>query len=283
MQRRWLGVLGSLVLASNAAAQLEITCSVPGTFIDISGTGTALGLDDEGVAEITPGFDLTTTLFAGDGTGRVWVSNNGAVGFLGDEGSAGAFYLNTDLPNFALFGGSHGVPQALAVYWDDLDSDTGDVYYETIGDPGSRVLIIQWQDRPHYPGDAVIDGDEATFQVQVFEDASSGYAQLLFEDVDFQDPALDNGASATIGYQAGGIGNTVQWSFNTPGSVQAGDVLTLRDVGDVDGDGTVGINDFLDLLGGWGPCADVCACAADFDGDSEVGITDFLTLLGCWD
>ncbi len=54
--------------------------------------------------------------------------------------------------------------------------------------------------------------------------------------------------------------------------------------GDLNGDGTVGIEDFLMLLGAWGPCAHPClpSCAADFDGDCVVGITDFLTLLGNW-
>jgi hypothetical protein len=284
MWRPGLALFGILLVASTAAAQLETTCSLAGSFIDISTTGTGLGLGDDGVVEIPPGFDLTATLFAGDGSGRIWVSNNGAVGFLGDGGSVGAFYLNTTLPNFGLFGGAHGTPQALALYWDDFDSDTGDVYYETVGAAGSRVLVIQWQDRPHYPGDAVIDGDEATFQVQIFEDASSGsgYAQFIFQDVDFQDPALDEGASSTIGYQAGGIENDVQWSFNTPGAVGAGDVLTLRRIGDSNGDGTVDILDFLLMLGTWGPCADCCACASDFDDDCEVSITDFLLLLAWW-
>ncbi len=265
-----------------AVAELQITDSIPGVFIDISATGTALGLGDDGVAEIAPGFDLAGTLFAGDGSGRIWVANNGAIGFLGDGGISGAFFQNQALPNFSLFGGAHGMPQALAVYWDDLDSDTGDVYHETLGTPGSQVLIIQWQDRPHFPGDAVLDGDEATFQVQIFEGGGPGYVQLLYQDVDFQDPSLDDGASATIGYQAGGIENDVEWSFNMPASVHAGEVLTLRQVGDVDGDGSVGINDFLDLLAAWGPCADCGDCPADFDGDCEVGITDFLELLANW-
>ncbi len=54
--------------------------------------------------------------------------------------------------------------------------------------------------------------------------------------------------------------------------------------GDLDGDGTVGILDFLALLGAWGPCPAPCSpsCLADLDGDCIVGITDFLILLGNW-
>ncbi len=68
-------------------------------------------------------------------------------------------------------------------------------------------------------------------------------------------------------------------------------VVILRNVdtnesipGDVDGDGTVGILDFLALLAAWGPCPAPCppACFADVDGDCTVGILDFLILLANW-
>ncbi len=53
--------------------------------------------------------------------------------------------------------------------------------------------------------------------------------------------------------------------------------------GDLDGDGTVGILDFLALLAAWGPCPDPpTTCPADLDSDGTVGILDFLTLLGNW-
>jgi len=51
---------------------------------------------------------------------------------------------------------------------------------------------------------------------------------------------------------------------------------------DLDGDGIVGIVDFLALLEAWGSCSDCGTCPADFDGDCAVGITDFLLLLGNW-
>ena len=61
-------------------------------------------------------------------------------------------------------------------------------------------------------------------------------------------------------------------------------VTTGGPVGDLDGDGLVGITDFLTLLASWGPCAAPCppTCPADLDGDCLVGITDFLILLANW-
>ena len=55
-------------------------------------------------------------------------------------------------------------------------------------------------------------------------------------------------------------------------------------LGDLDGDDSVGIADFLMLLGNWGPCDQPCppACPGDIDADCEVGITDFLLLLANW-
>ncbi len=55
-------------------------------------------------------------------------------------------------------------------------------------------------------------------------------------------------------------------------------------VGDLDGDGSVGILDFLALLAAWGPCPAPCppSCLGDLDGDCSVGINDFLILLANW-
>ena len=54
-------------------------------------------------------------------------------------------------------------------------------------------------------------------------------------------------------------------------------------LGDLDGDGSVGIVDFLLLLAAWGPCPEQpTPCSADLDGDGLVGITDLLILLANW-
>jgi hypothetical protein len=53
-------------------------------------------------------------------------------------------------------------------------------------------------------------------------------------------------------------------------------------LGDTDGDGDVDVNDFLELLAAWGPCADCDYCPADFNGDCSVDVLDFLILLANW-
>jgi hypothetical protein len=49
--------------------------------------------------------------------------------------------------------------------------------------------------------------------------------------------------------------------------------------GDVDGNGSVEVTDFLLLLSAWGPNP---GHPADFDGDGVVGVTDLLIVLGNW-
>ena len=55
-------------------------------------------------------------------------------------------------------------------------------------------------------------------------------------------------------------------------------------IGDIDGDGIVGVNDMLLLLADWGPCEDPCppTCVADLTDDCIVGVNDFLLLLANW-
>jgi subtilisin family serine protease len=51
---------------------------------------------------------------------------------------------------------------------------------------------------------------------------------------------------------------------------------------DLDGDGVVGVFDFLLLLQGWGACPADPGCAGDIDRDGQVAVNDFLLLLAHW-
>jgi hypothetical protein len=48
---------------------------------------------------------------------------------------------------------------------------------------------------------------------------------------------------------------------------------------DLDGDGVVGIIEFLEVLAAWGAC---WCCGGDIDGDGVVGVLDFLAVLEAW-
>jgi uncharacterized membrane protein len=74
--------------------------------------------------------------------------------------------------------------------------------------------------------------------------------------------------------------------LDTPGPGFERHAFVLSPIGenpsDLDGDGIVGIVDFLELLGAWGPWGAGVVCRADVDLDCTVGVTDFLRLLGDW-
>lgn len=183
--------------SSNAAA-----------FVDISSTGTSLGLDDDGEATIT-----TTVGNAIFPAGSVTVGNNGAV--VAGAGVA-IDYVNENLPT------ADYAAQALLPFWDDIDDNTGDVYWQETTIGGINSLIIQWNARPHFN-----NVGEGTFQVQLF-DSGPVLARYAYQDVEFGDVAFDGGASATIGYQASSTSG-MEFSFNTA-SVSNGDVIDILDL-----------------------------------------------------
>jgi len=52
--------------------------------------------------------------------------------------------------------------------------------------------------------------------------------------------------------------------------------------GDLNGSGSVGFDDLLQLLAAWGPCPPPQLCPADLDCDGLVGFNDLLQLLAAW-
>ena len=204
---------------------LSIVDNIPGSFTDISQTGTSLGIGDEGEA--------TINTFIGNAvfpSGNVVVGNNGGVGFA--PPSTDLAPNNAPIPSAGAFGGG----QAALPHWDDVGNDIGNVYWEVIG----NTLIFQWDNRsllddPDVPADPPdpADPNRVTFQLQIFGGVplpgpgeTNVFAQFIYRDVN--NPMRGGGTSATIGYQDGGRGfNDVQWSFNAPNAVSDGTVLSL--------------------------------------------------------
>lgn len=196
---------------ATAVAQLSIVNDLPGSYIDISGTGTPLGIagDDEATIFTT----ISNGVFP---AGAVIVGNNGGAGF-GSPPDDNLGPVNEPLPSVNAFGGG----QSLLPFWDDIGNTIGDVYWQELSDR----LIVQWEMKQFEDST-----DTVTFQLQVIAPAPGPvqiYAQLLYRDV--EQPRALGGISATIGYQdgIGGIFNDVQWSFNQQFAVRNGTILSL--------------------------------------------------------
>jgi hypothetical protein len=137
---------------------------------------------------------------------------------------------------------------------------------------------------------------------------AEGSSECL-EDVSQEVVCHGDGSTFTVNVEGVNVctGDTMQFSFTGSGGAVGQEmcftVLVNTDAGfccsteicvtlpdcsanvDIDGDGTVGVVDFLAVLNAWGSCAGCGtqgACPADFDGDCEVGVLDFLQLLEAW-
>jgi hypothetical protein len=186
----------------------SFVANLPGQFIDISSTGTALNLSGSAVAQVTT--NVRNQILA---QGQLGIGLNGAIRL---EGTINVFPgVNVPLPNGNVFGGL----DALVPFWDDLEASggtLGNVYVQELADR----LVVQWDD-VGFAGAPVTE--RTTFQVQIF-DESDVLAQFIYEDVEGTRAA--RGASATIGYQGTGGPGVQQVSFNTA-VVDDGSVLTF--------------------------------------------------------
>jgi hypothetical protein len=202
--------------ASAANAQFAIVNNIPGSFTDITtmgGTFVVGGDDASGPVAVSAA--VANLAFP---PGTLGAATNGNVGYGTDT-----TFTNAAIPSGTFYGGA----TAAAVFWDDLITQAGPnagVYKLETTEGGVPVLIIQWNNMDHY----FTSASTATFEIKIFGGAGGpggALAQFIYNDVDFGDATLNNGASATIGYQYDGS-NGVQYSFNTA-TVQAGTVLTL--------------------------------------------------------
>lgn len=170
---------------------LDAMCST--AFEDISGTGTALGLTDDGEANITSPFAFT---FYGNSSTDFRIANNGGILFDATTGDVSS-------TNTSLTSGDN----AIYPFWDDIDDNLGDVFWEVRGTAPNRRLIIQWNDRDHF--NASPSG--ATFQVVLYE--STNEITFVYQDLIFG-TAEDDGASATVGLEGPAATTANEFSFD---------------------------------------------------------------------
>lgn len=153
---------------------------------EISATGIATGLFDDDEVTVPLGFSLPVY---GTPFTEATITSNGVIHF--------------DTPDFLPLGGvcppadtfSTADEYLLGVFWDDLDpSAAGDVYYQTLGGPGSMRFVVQW-DVPFFAGDNL---DLLRFQAMFHE---SGAIDVCYVDTVSAANFGNNGADAGIGIQ----------------------------------------------------------------------------------
>jgi hypothetical protein len=165
-------------------------------FIDISATGTAANLVDDAELGVTMPFSL---LFQGSLTDQVTIAENGALLIGTLTGTLG-------FGNGTIGGAADGV----YAFWDDLDIDFGDAFFETVGTPGNQTFIVQWNNQSYWPSPSATE--VITYQIHI--DEATGEIYTIYDDSEFggSDVGFDNGASATIGLA--GPNQDIDISFN---------------------------------------------------------------------
>jgi hypothetical protein len=146
-------------------------------------TGTIPIFDDEEVEPIPIGFTFN---FYGNNYTTVNVSSNGNLQFTT---SSTAFSNVCPLPSATMGISIHPL-------WDDLyPPGGGGIYYSTTGAAPNRVFTVEWRDIEHYPSSP----SGVKFEAQLEE--ATGDIYLLYQDMDFGDPSINDGASASVGTQ----------------------------------------------------------------------------------
>ncbi len=155
-------------------------------WVDITGTGTAITLDDNDDGYGGPvsfGFAFP---FYGNDYNEFYVASNGTIYFVDDYNG---------LTNICLPGNnSYGIQRFIALHWDDLIVD-GAIYSQTftacpVGQ--GQCTVIQYHDVLRYGGGTT----GMDFEAVLFEDGT-----ILFQYQSTASGAHDNGESATVGIQ----------------------------------------------------------------------------------
>ena len=150
------------------------------TWVDISATGTAVHLTDDEVAGPFPiGFDFN---FYGETYSQFYISANGRIMFFDQPETFKIPCIPTESPYLGY----------IALYWDDLDPETGGVvYFGLLGAEPDRYLIVQYEQVMHFGSTT----DSVTAEIVMGEKAGDMALQYL-------DPSSELGGNATIGIMA---------------------------------------------------------------------------------
>ena len=135
-----------------------------------------------------------TFVYQGVPQTAVGVADNGYLAFNVSTGD------NAHVPpaDPSLVMAAEPIKAVIMPFWYDMaPAVAGEIYYDTFGNPGSRVFVVEYRgvasSTPHDSG--------ATFQVRLFE--TSNAIEFHYMDVTFGN-AGDLGAEATVGLRANG-------------------------------------------------------------------------------
>jgi hypothetical protein len=155
---------------------------------------------DDAFVQVPLGFNFT---FFGIQYNQVWVTSNGLMTFSSLASDTGyTDYAGTDLT--ANVGPNRPI---IAPLWDDwVVTGPGNVYYATLGNPGSQEFIVQWDQVQGYP----TSPNTVTFEVALFQ--ADNHIEFRYGNVvagtSGQSNIHDNGMNATIGIRSGFPGVT---------------------------------------------------------------------------
>ena len=230
----WIGML-----LCAAAAQAQSTYGADSSaaaasaypWIDISATGSTLGLNDNAVSgAIALGFTFT---YGSTAYTQVRVSSNGMLQFA----STSTANVSSALP----LDGTSGKPNidaVMAPLWDDLNPGNTSSYlrYATQGSAPNRVFVVSWLAVPYYcantnpsvcnPAKNQTKNAFATFQVQIYEQGQFVYRCQSVNGAGGTHTggaAFTNMAGASIGYEVGNA-DYVSYSFDSA-SVPSGTTI----------------------------------------------------------
>ncbi|HJW82861.1 MAG TPA: hypothetical protein VJ754_01030, partial [Anaerolineae bacterium] len=212
----WSGELPQWTTHTNTSGDYEWGDSrgggtLPGVkyeWIEISETGRQMGFYSPNYGRCYPvpfpfGFNFYGTHYSEsavqiDGTLFFMQPNEGL--YMGPN--------NTPIPSATGYSGN----RFIAAFWDDLYLAPGGLYYQVLGTPPRRRVVIEYHETSRLDGSRHL-GTPGDWEIVLYE--GSSIILLQYKDVDFGIPAYDHGASATIGIQDT-PSHGLQYSYNTP-------------------------------------------------------------------
>lgn len=190
-------------------------------FVDISGSSTALSINNGTVAVPMPfAWNFYGMRYAPDDGYHLCINNSGSILLsLADNDNYCPPYFRTD--NGTIEGDS---ANGILPYWDAL-GDNGAIYTKVVGSAPNRRLIVQWQNKDHASHPNPAGG--ITFEAII--DEISGRTVFVYRDLNFDVPgvpALNYGGSATIGL----YGNDVVGSVLPSGALHDGQAVSFTPI-----------------------------------------------------